>query len=795
MSNQTERNVSLRLRARPIAEGAAKSAESAETERLRERVAELEQLRELPLDAIDDFAVTANGWFWQTDADLRFNYISPTVREIVGANPASFYGKTRADLDIAEGTSEAVWQQHLADWENRRPFENFVYSFVGRKGRRWFMSSGKPCYDDNGQFIGYRGFGKDITDEVNVKNELGDVDSAMAHLSEGFALWDIDERLVLCNDAFRHTYAEAASALAPGERLEAFLRAVAAGAHISAAVGREDDWVVERLERFRSATEPLILQNAEDRWYLERDKRLPNGRTMTLCVDITAQKAAEAEARAKNRILQMSFDNLPSMVSVKDRNGRFLMVNKAQTERMSAPAEDHIGRTGPEVYKASRSANLQQMTEQAMSTMEPIIGVERQPTVTNLGATFITSIIPIPDEAGDLEFVVTISHEVTDLKRAQLELADQKALLQQLIDTIPLEMTLKSADGRYIFVNKKLAEKHGQPTEAFIGKSPAEMFGESRAGILDSLTERVRVTGQPIIEMERTSIMGSGDVMLQSIIPIFDELGSVEKIATVTSDISKLKKAEAELESHRDFLAIMVEQRTQELAAANEELLQAEKLATIGKMIATVAHELRNPLGIIQASVQMLMEMSEAKGEKIPRAFDRIERGAKRCNLIIQELLDQTRTPELKTEMTDVDAWCASVIGDVEAPEGVEIRMTSEAGVSIEMDPDRMYQVLFNLMQNAWQAMAEKEVENPAIDLTVRRQDGYVEFIVADNGPGIPIENRSKIFEPLFSSKRHGFGFGLPLVKQLVELHKGTMELGRPTAGAEFIIRLPIPEN
>jgi signal transduction histidine kinase len=236
--------------------------------------------------------------------------------------------------------------------------------------------------------------------------------------------------------------------------------------------------------------------------------------------------------------------------------------------------------------------------------------------------------------------------------------------------------------------------------------------------------------------------------------------------------------------------------RTGELLAAQGELLNKERMAAIGHLTATVAHELRNPMSAIRNTVFMMKEQqSRGQPVELGRPLERISRSVDRCDKIIEELLDFSRSRTLQTEALVFDAWLRNVMAEFTAPSRIAIAIETNAGESkVALDTDRLQRVVINLVDNAVQALVEHHAAGAArVVLRTRILDDGLELQIEDNGPGIPAENLAKVFEPLFTTKRQGTGLGLPTVRQIVEQHGGTIAL-ESTLGAftRAVIRLPL---
>jgi signal transduction histidine kinase len=225
------------------------------------------------------------------------------------------------------------------------------------------------------------------------------------------------------------------------------------------------------------------------------------------------------------------------------------------------------------------------------------------------------------------------------------------------------------------------------------------------------------------------------------------------------------------------------------------ELVQQERLSALGQLTATVAHELRNPLSAIRNTVYTFREVAASKNLNLDRPIERVERSITRCDRIISELLDFTRVRELRKNVTTFDKWLDEVLNDQKLPAGVVVvRNLSAPGYAISFDSDRMRQVVINLIENAAQAMngGDNPASNGRIVVTTAARLNAFELVIADNGPGISAENLAKVFEPLFSTKSFGTGLGLPMVKQVIEQHEGTVDIAStPGKGTKVTIRLP----
>jgi signal transduction histidine kinase len=234
------------------------------------------------------------------------------------------------------------------------------------------------------------------------------------------------------------------------------------------------------------------------------------------------------------------------------------------------------------------------------------------------------------------------------------------------------------------------------------------------------------------------------------------------------------------------------------LRQAQAKLLRQERLSALGQLTATVAHEIRNPLGTVRTAIFAISDAIERQEtERVQRATQLAERNIVRCDNIIRQLLDYTRERELQLRLTPIDPWLNTVLDEQTIPGDLACTRKLTAGVQVAIDQEHLRRAVINVVENALQAMQEQAA--PVHQLTihtrvVRIEAGpRLEIQVQDTGPGIPGDALPRLFEPLFSTKSFGVGLGLPTVKNIMEQHCGGVEINNREVGPGTTVTLWLP--
>ncbi|HYL45788.1 MAG TPA: ATP-binding protein [Candidatus Limnocylindrales bacterium] len=298
-----------------------------------------------------------------------------------------------------------------------------------------------------------------------------------------------------------------------------------------------------------------------------------------------------------------------------------------------------------------------------------------------------------------------------------------------------------------------------------------------------------------------TERLGSGDLGYQLEVDSHDELADLARSFNTMS--RQLGQAREEIDTWTKTLEVRVEEKTRELNTAHEQMLRVEKMASIGKLAAVVAHEINNPLAGILTYAKLLKKRFSHQDEAQKEIFstlDIIETESRRCGEIVKNLLTFARTMPMAYDLADLNGIiqrCVKLVQHQLELGGIELHLDLAPDLpSVGCDAGQVAQVILALVMNAIDAMPRGGI----LALETRLTDGgsAALVVVRDNGVGMPPEVLKNMFEPFFTTKEnaHSLGLGLAICHSIIERHHGEIqvasELGR---GTTFTIRLPLRAN
>jgi len=291
-------------------------------------------------------------------------------------------------------------------------------------------------------------------------------------LSDGFALYDGEDRLVVCNSRYRELFGLHPDLLRPGTPFVDILRAHVGAGRVAAAVGREEEWIAERLAQHRDP-HGLFERNIDGHWFRFSDRPTSEGGTVTIFTGIDDLKQREQRLRDNQAILQSVLDHIPVTISITDRERRIVLLNRRLEDIYGVHLAEAVGRNVDEVRPARyRGDSAARDHLRVLETGEPILGRQDGYGQGRDAESWITNVAPIKDPDGAVRYVLRATFEVPQLAQANRELADYRAFLVETERQAKIASWHQSADGDYRTV-------WSENLEAVIGYTAAEIHDDA----------------------------------------------------------------------------------------------------------------------------------------------------------------------------------------------------------------------------------------------------------------------------------------------------------------------------
>jgi PAS domain S-box-containing protein len=416
------------------------------------------------------------------------------------------------------------------------------------------------------------------------------------------------------------------------------------------------------------------------------------------------------------------------------------------------------------------------------------------------------------------------------IERAKVEerLSKERNLLRSIVDHLPDYIYFKDPQGRYVIDNQAHTRflKAKTPDEV-IGKTVFDFFPKELAARYHEDDEAIVRSAKPLINREEPTVNESGERRWLSTtkVPLWDETGAPEGLVCIGRDITERKVAEENLREANVELAgkkAELEQMVADLNRANAELramqmqlIEAEKMQSVGRLAAGIAHEVKNPLAIIGMGLDYLAGVAPTGDPEYPGIITEMKEGMKRADMVIRELLDFAASRELDLQsvsLNDVIVRSLSLVKHALSSPPVEVIHELKPDLPpVRIDQNKIEQVFINTFINATHAMPEggklivrsyeKSLSQEDVLHDVGSRSGerlragqrVVVAEVDDSGTGIAPEKLAKLFDPFFTTKStgKGTGLGLTVARKIIELHGGSIELmNRDEGGARVRITL-----
>ena len=537
-------------------------------------------------------------------------------------------------------------------------------------------------------------------------------------------------------------------------------------------------------------------------------------------VDADAAREAAVHALAEQRLAEESyrrlFEGSVDGIYVTTPAGALLNANPALARMMGYESpEDLINGVGDitetiYLHPAARAEYQSLMQRDGMVR-------EFEYQVRQRGGAILwlsDSATVVRDEAGEVIRYEGTVRDITDQKRAEDAIAEGRRLLQQVIDTVPAVINVKDKQLRYVLMNRYMAGIFGiEPADA-IGRTTTDLMSRYGAQKTDENDKRVLAAGRGLGFYEEEYLDSSGNLRqwLVNKLPLLDAEGEIENIVTVALDIGERKRGELEMRKAKDA----AEAALRNLRETQNSLIEAEKLAALGRLVAGVAHEVNNPVGIsltVASSLERktalfaaevargdlrrssLNDFLETSRDASSQLVANLNRAAELITSFKQVAADRNYSDQRVFDLGDLTEQVVMSLRPGLRKHHLTLNVDCQPNLTMNSYPGPYGQVLTNLFLNAV-AHAFPDGKPGAVDIQVRESGkDNVEVIFSDNGCGMSLDVRRRAFDPFFTTRRDqgGTGLGLHIVYSIVTNRLGgRLDLdSEPGGGTRIQIILP----
>ncbi|HUI08892.1 MAG TPA: PAS domain S-box protein, partial [Bacteroidota bacterium] len=736
------------------------------------------------------------------DASLRYTWFFDP-RDPGRLHSSCFEGKTDDDLFTSENARRLTEIKRRVLQSGRGCRQEI--SREGDEGERHFELTLEPIHDERGNCTGVSGMAMEVTDRRLADREIRLLAQTVASTRDAVALIDNKGKILFVNDSVQVLLDREPHELIGGD--VSLIGAPPPGSPVREQIVRdavEESWHGEWTIRKEGAGEfPM------DVWLspLRNDEGEPTA-FVAVARDLTERKRAERVQTATYRIAAAvsTTDNLHELyraiheivgelmpaenfyIAVLDEQTGTLSFPYFVNEREQPPAPrpagkgltEYVIRTG-EPLLASPEVFREMVEEQFVEAQEPPsldwLGVPLSTSGVTRGALVVQSYsegVRFRREHYDiLAFVSTQIAMAIERKRSIEAVRESEALLQTVFESLPFELWVCGTDGRYLMQNPISIAHWGYQ----IGKRPSDTGIDPSVVRFWEENNRRAFAGE-IVTGERQYREGDRTVHIYNVVTPIRQDGVVRGIMGMNMDITDRKNLE-------------------------QQLLQSQKLESLGTLAGGIAHDFNNILGIIMGHASLLGEVA-ADPPKLARSAGAIEKAAKRGASLVRQILTFARKANVSFESVNLNDIATELGRMIEEtfPRSIAIALALEADLpTVKGDRTQLHQTLLNLCVNARDAMPS----GGSLTITtgrIRREGSdpgwYARLTVADTGSGMDEETKRRIFEPFFTTKEpgRGTGLGLSVVYGIVQSHRGLIAVETaPGKGTKFVLDIPIPDS
>jgi len=350
------------------------------------------------------------------------------------------------------------------------------------------------------------------------------------------------------------------------------------------------------------------------------------------------------------------------------------------------------------------------------------------------------------------------------------------------------------ADGMIISTNEGFTKMLGYTSEETLGMSTLDLDIWVDKHARDKFVSKLQGTGS-VKDFAAKFRKNNNEIIEGLTSAATIEINETPHILSTTRDVTEQKAAEKPIQEYSWHLEEMVDERTRELNKAQERLLRQERLAALGQLAGSIAHELRNPLGVISNATAYLSMIQPDADEKVREYIEIIQSETRTSEKIIDDLMDYARLQTVERKPADISEIIRNAQRRNPAPAHIKVSAEVPSDLPLVLvNATQIEQVIGNLLTNAYQAMPSAGKLHIKAEFFGDLIDGeWIKVTMKDNGEGLTQEDMERIFEPLFTTKAKGIGLGLAVSKKIIDANQGRISVeSQQGKGSTFTLYLPI---
>ncbi len=498
-----------------------------------------------------------------------------------------------------------------------------------------------------------------------------------------------------------------------------------------------------------------------------------------------AEEALQASEKTLREILNLS----PNFIFAKDKDGRFILVNESLAEAYGTTVKDILGKTdadfagNEEEVRNFRKDDLEVIRTGRKKFIPEEVITDSAGRLRYMQTTKIPFVIHGTEDAA----VLGVASDITLRRQAEEALRESEKKYRDLVESSQDLIWSVDAHNRWTFVNRAAASIYGYVSHEMVGRPLSDFMSrdsyQRHAACLAAMKDEVRHLD---FEIEHRRKDGRPVFLRFTASALKDKNGRPAGSTGTAVDITEQKKAESELRKYQKHLEEEVEERTRELR-------QSERLAATGRLAASIAHEINNPLQGIMTHLEILRESLPRKFKKIQN-YEFVKTNIEKIGSIVSRLLDTYRMTDARKTDVPINEVLDKVISLIEPQlrrKDIELEFIPAENLPLFQGwPRQIHQVFLNLLLNAHDSI----ISRGRITIRTMSDDKNIIVVLEDNGEGMEAEVVEHIFDPFFTTKEEsGTGLGLFVAQGIVREHGGAIRVrSQKNEGTVFSVYLPI---